>query len=782
MELSELSMEMLSMSSAANNKMADGSGGSSTAAALGHHSQSSTNMSKSISGASLSSSQTTHRTQCSSGMSSVSARLGNLSSSPASPLADTTTTSGGGSGAAAAAAAAAGNSHPTAAAPVAGGGKTVLAGVAPSCFGKLRRRGRFSKWRESLYFELRSTALLAFTDNKPGKNTGTTAAASGGGGNSGGGSFACLAAKIMHPRHSAHAGVDWGWSMDLCGAERVVELPGSTKKDTFAFAVEFPARDRRKTLVLAAPTAADRERWMAAIDKAKRRVHAEDFEPLSVIGEGHFGKVLLVRWNNGATISSSSSSSSTAATSRSSSGSSSSGGGRDKRPSATAAAAGLFSSAATIDEGAEEGGGGEGGGYAIGEDVDKAGADEAETDAEDADTDAEAAGANTKANTIANTTPASSSKYSGSTVEDSISRSGRHGCDRYLAVKEVVLHKGTSLPGVLNERQILGVLQEHPFVVTLRCAWRRGNYLYYGLDFLPGADLFELFRRNAIKMDLQSARVYGGQVALALEHLHNHGICYRDLKPENILVDAKGHLCLADMGLSKILGTGENAVRTMTVCGTRAYLAPEMVLRKPYGLSVDFWQFGCFVYELYAGHSPFWKPRSGPPGRSHDQTVALILAGEIHFPRSIGPVAKSLIKDLLGKEVESRLGCRPSSPSSSSVPPPAAPASSAAAAGAADSSRGPGTLAARPAAAAGGWRSVKQHGFFKDMDWEALLRGDVAAPIKPAGMGRGMVGNFAREYTRQRAGWGGDQQELRDVAEKEGLFKRELMGFDFVRG
>lgn len=265
---------------------------------------------------------------------------------------------------------------------------------------------------------------------------------------------------------------------------------------------------------------------MCQKQQQRRQIALQDFEPLSVIGEGHFGKVLLVRWNNGATISSSSSS--TAATS--SSGSSSSGGGRDKRPSATVAAAGLFSSAATIDEGAEEGGGREGGGYAIGEDVDKGGADETETDAKDADTDAEAADTTTKANTIANTKPASSSKYSGSTVEDSISRSGRHGCDRYLAVKEVALHKGTSLPGVLNERQILGVLQEHPFVVTLRCAWRRGNYLYYGLDFLPGADLFELFRRNAIKMDLQSARVYGGQVALALEHLHNHGICYRDLK------------------------------------------------------------------------------------------------------------------------------------------------------------------------------------------------------------------------------------------------------------
>lgn len=72
------------------------------------------------------------------------------------------------------------------------------------------------------------------------------------------------------------------------------------------------------------------------------------------------------------------------------------------------------------------------------------------------------------------------------------------------------------------------------------------------------------------------------------------------MQPENILVDAKGHLCLADMGLSKILGTGAGSLRTSTVCGTRAYLAPEMILHKPYGLSVDFWQFGCFVFELYA--------------------------------------------------------------------------------------------------------------------------------------------------------------------------------------
>ncbi|CAN0406670.1 unnamed protein product, partial [Laminaria digitata] len=139
------------------------------------------------------------------------------------------------------------------------------------------------------------------------------------------------------------------------------------------------------------------------------------------------------------------------------------------------------------------------------------------------------------------------------------------------------------------------------------------------------------------------------------------------------------------------------------------------------------------------GHSPFWKPRSGPPGRAHDQTVALILAGEIRYPRSIDPVAKSFVRELLHPAVDSRLGC-----GAVSTP-------------------------------------VRQHPFFGDMDWEALLRGEISAPIRPGDLGRGMVGNFSREYTRQRPGWGGDQQELRDVAEKDVLFKQELMGFDFVR-
>lgn len=197
---------------------------------------------------------------------------------------------------------------------------------------------------------------------------------------------------------------------------------------------------------------------------------------MSVIGEGHFGKVLLVRWNKRSNTSTSTPSS----LSRPSSAS---------RPNRSAS--GLPARVA------EEG-------------------DETENDGSDAEA------------------VAGSSKHSSMSLSavGRISSSKNVGSDgvKYLAIKEVALTKTTSLPGVLNERQILGVLREHPFVVTLQCAWRSGNFLYYGLDFLPGADLFELFRRQYIKMDMASARVYGAQVALALQHLHAHGICYRDLK------------------------------------------------------------------------------------------------------------------------------------------------------------------------------------------------------------------------------------------------------------
>lgn len=67
-----------------------------------------------------------------------------------------------------------------------------------------------------------------------------------------------------------------------------------------------------------------------------------------------------------------------------------------------------------------------------------------------------------------------------------------------------------------------------------------------------------------------------------------------------------------------------------------------MILRQPYGASVDFWQYGCFVYELYAGRSPFWLPRK-PRKFIRDN----ILNGVFAYPSVVPEAARGITGALL---------------------------------------------------------------------------------------------------------------------------------------
>uniref|UniRef100_A0A6I8PE61 non-specific serine/threonine protein kinase n=1 Tax=Ornithorhynchus anatinus TaxID=9258 RepID=A0A6I8PE61_ORNAN len=236
------------------------------------------------------------------------------------------------------------------------------------------------------------------------------------------------------------------------------------------------------------------------------------------------------------------------------------------------------------------------------------------------------------------------------------------------------------------ERDIL-TFAENPFVVSMFCSFETRRHLCMVMEYVEGGDCATLLKNiGALPVDM--ARMYFAETVLALEYLHNYGIVHRDLKPDNLLITSMGHIKLTDFGLSKIglmslttnlyEGHIEKDAREFLdkqVCGTPEYIAPEVILRQGYGKPVDWWAMGIILYEFLVGCVPFF-------GDTPEELFGQVISDEIAWPEgddALPPDAQDLTSKLLHQNPLERLGT-------------------------------------------GSAFEVKQHRFFKDLDWTGLLR------------------------------------------------------------
>lgn len=240
---------------------------------------------------------------------------------------------------------------------------------------------------------------------------------------------------------------------------------------------------------------------------------------------------------------------------------------------------------------------------------------------------------------------------------------GKHYAMKRLHKKGIKLKKAAA--HCLQERSNLATIHS-PFVVRLRFAFTTPTDLYLILDLMTGGDLgFHLSRKG--RFSDREARYYAARTLLGIAAMHEKGIAHRDLKPENILMDEDGYTKISDLGLAcKVSKSGLSGT-----CGTRGYWAPEMLRRNAqskkehYTLTVDWFSFGCCLYEFLYGVSPFRTEKARNWGdfmktEKADRDRAIDLAVQYMEPEFddhiFNAAAKDLISKLLNKDGKRRLG------------------------------------------------------------------------------------------------------------------------------
>ncbi len=95
--------------------------------------------------------------------------------------------------------------------------------------------------------------------------------------------------------------------------------------------------------------------------------------------------------------------------------------------------------------------------------------------------------------------------------------------------------------------------------------------------------------------------------AKGLAYFHDQGWVHRDIKPDNFLVGDEGESKLIDFALAqKQAGSMSRLLaRKGKVQGTRSYMAPEQIKGLPPDRRADIYSFGCMMYEVLTGKTPF---------------------------------------------------------------------------------------------------------------------------------------------------------------------------------
>ncbi|CAN7993090.1 unnamed protein product [Ixodes hexagonus] len=235
-------------------------------------------------------------------------------------------------------------------------------------------------------------------------------------------------------------------------------------------------------------------------------------------------------------------------------------------------------------------------------------------------------------------------------------------------VKLVAMDRFTSHKQASMDKVVASVIR-NPFLVKYySCFCVKEAYVTI-MEYIAGLDLMLVVSKEGY-LEIDAVKIVMAQLILALEHMHVRGFLHRDIKVSNMLILPGGRVKVIDFDTTKVCH-GHFCKRPLRgyfrrtpfefhdgeAAGTIPYMAPEILKKRPYGRSADWWSAGIVMYKLLTGRVPF-------RGKTRQMLKDRIISAPLKWPRaeehphSATTPAKDMTYRMLKKNPVERLGSR----------------------------------------------------------------------------------------------------------------------------
>lgn len=205
---------------------------------------------------------------------------------------------------------------------------------------------------------------------------------------------------------------------------------------------------------------------------------------------------------------------------------------------------------------------------------------------------------------------------------------------------------------VFEEVSILSSLSINPpHIVPLIDFFEEDDTYFLVKELLTGGGVLERIALMGYRYNERIARGVIFNIMEALSFCHARNIAHRDVNSKNLMFvndDKDVGIKLAGFGFAARCHAPQSLTRQ---CGTPLFVAPEVLLKKPYGLESDMWSAGCVAFLLLSGTVPF-------SGSTQKELFRAIVAGRYNFGEEwtdISEEGKQFVRQLLEVNPAKRL-------------------------------------------------------------------------------------------------------------------------------